>query len=416
MQVKKQLLMASGVALLWACSKPAAPIDGRWDATLTVNQAPVPFRFDLATTGENATGTLFDGDQHVGSTRGSYRNGKLQLHFDAYDSDLAADARAGQLTGKYTRHYGKRDRVFPFSAKPYRAPQFTSAAPAAVAGLWRLASADGKQIWTLQLNQQDHSLTGAILRLDGDTGALSGSVDANAFALSHFSGARPTLIEGTYQPGTGTLAITVDREDHFSGVRESEAEQNKLAPPPDPFGSTKVKDPARPFEFRFPDHTGRIFTASDFRGHPLIISIGGTWCPNCMDEAPFLVDLYRRYHPLGLEIVGLNFETGDEAYNRKRVQSFIERFGIPYPILITGPPDDAAKILPQLVNFAAFPTTIFVGKDSLVKGIHDGFASVATGAEHEKLKAETNGIVERLLGGTGIQPARRLKTAGSPQP
>jgi len=365
-----------------------------------VKKAPVPFRFELATTGETATGTLFDGDQHVSSTRGSYRSGKLQLHFDVYDADLVAEARDGKLSGKYTRHYGKKDRVYPFSARPFAAPQFTGSTPAALAGSWRLTSADGKQIWTLQVNQQDHSLTGAILRLDGDTGALNGSVDANAFTLSHFSGARPTLIEGIYQPGTGTLAVTVDREDHFSGVRESEAEQNKLAPPPDPFGSTKVKDPAHPFEFRFPDRTGRIFTAADFRGHPLMISIGGTWCPNCMDEAPFLVDLYNRYHARGLEIVGLNFETGEEAYNRKRVQSFIERFGIPYPILITGPPEDASKILPQLVNFAAFPTTIFLGRDGLVKGIHDGFASVATGSEHEKLKQETDAMVERLLAGT----------------
>jgi thiol-disulfide isomerase/thioredoxin len=400
MSTKKRLLLPlPAIALLWSCARPSPPIDGRWDATLTVKKAPVPFRFELTTTGEVAAGAFFDGEQKLNSTRGSYRNGKLQLHFDAYDSDLEAVAQPGALNGKYTRHYGKTDRVYPFTAKPYSAPQFSSTAPAALAGSWRLASADGKQIWTLQVNQQEHSLTGAILRLDGDTGALNGSVDANAFTLSHFSGARPTLIEGTFQPGTGTLAVTVDREDHFSGVRESEAEENKLAPPPDPFGSTKVKDPARPFEFRFPDRTGRMFTAADFRGHPLIVSIGGTWCPNCMDEAPFLVDLYNRYHARGLQIVGINFERGEEPYNRKRVQSFIERFGIPYPILITGPPDDAAKILPQLVNFAAFPTTIFVGSDGLVKGIHDGFASVATGSEHEKLKHETDEIVERLLVG-----------------
>ena len=394
---RRFLLAASALALLSACSRPEPRIAGRWDAILTVNKAPVPFRFDLATAGGNPTGTLFDGDSHVSSTRGSYRNGKLALHFDAYDSDLNAAALNGALTGTYTRHYGKRDRVFPFTAKPFTAPQFTSSAQAPLDGSWRLTSADGKQIWTLQVTRRDHDLSGAILRLDGDTGSLNGFVDGNVFTLSHFSGARPTLIEGAYQPGAGTLAITVDREDHFTGVRESEAEQKQLAPPPDPFGSTKVKDPDAPFAFQFPDRTGRMFTAVDFRGKPLVVSIGGTWCPNCMDEAPFLVDLYRRYHPRGLQIVGLNFETGEQAYNRKRVQSFIERFDIPYPILIAGPPDGAATQLPQLVHFAAFPTTIFVGSDGLVKGIHDGFASVATGSEHEKLKQETDQIVERLL-------------------
>jgi len=394
---KDHLLWAVSLASLFtACSKPAPQIDGRWDAVLTVKKAPVPFRFDLVTSGSKATGTLFDGDQRVSSTRGNYENGRLRLHFDAYDSDLDAVAQNGALNGKYVRHYGKKDREYSFTAKPFTAPQFSAGQPAALEGYWRLTSADGKQIWSLQVNQQGHSLTGAILRLDGDTGALNGSVDQNQFTLSHFSGARPTLIEGHTQPD-GTLALLVDREDHFSGVRESEAERKQLAPPPDPFGSTRVKDPSHPFEFQFPDRTGRLFTAADFRGKPLIISIGGTWCPNCMDEAPFLVDLYHRYHPQGLEIVGLNFETGEEAYNRGRVQSFIGRFGIPYPILITGPPDDAAKLLPQLDHFAAFPTTIFIGRDGLVKGIHDGFASVATGNEHEKLKQETDQIVERLI-------------------
>ena len=386
-------LVAFAVLLLGACAKkPAA----RWQGILTVDKTPVPFRFDLATSGTSATGTLFNGEQQVASTTGTYHNDRLQLHFDSFDSDLVASFHGGSLNGTYTRHYGKKDRVFPFTATPFTEPQFTSAQPAAVEGAWRLTGDGGKEIWTLNIDRQGHALTGAILRLDGDTGALNGFVDANKFTLSHFSGARPTLIEGNYQ-ADGTLAVTVDREDHLTGVRESEAARKKLAAPPDTFASTSVKDKSQPLAFQFPDRTGRVFTAANFRGKPLIVSVGGTWCPNCMDEAPFLVDLYRRYHSQGLEIAGINFETGEQAYNRARVQSFIQRFAIPYPILIAGPPDDAAKELPQLNNFAAFPTTIFVGRDGLVKGIHDGFASVATGNEHEKLKQETDAIVERLI-------------------
>jgi thiol-disulfide isomerase/thioredoxin len=371
-------------------------LNGRWNGVLTVKKAPVPFRLDLTTDGARATGILFDGDQQIASTWGSYLDGRLQLHFDAYDSDIDARLQNGELKGQYKRKRGKVDRAYAFSAKPFTEPSFSPAKPAALEGNWRLASPDGKQIWTLNVSRQGHSLTGAILRLDGDTGALNGSIDGNKFTLSHFSGARPTLIEGTFQTD-GTLAIVVDREDQFTGVRQTEAQRKQLAPPPDPFGSTSVKDKLKPFEFQFPDPTGHLVTAADFRGKPLIVSIGGTWCPNCMDEAPFLVDLYHRYHPRGLEIVGLNFEEGEQTYNRKRVQSFIARFGIPYPILIAGPPDDAAKELPQLVNFAAFPTTIFVGRDGKVQGIHDGFASVATGEEHQKLKQDTDRMVEQLL-------------------
>jgi hypothetical protein len=53
--------------------------------------------------------------------------------------------------------------------------------------------------------------------------------------------------------------------------------------------------------------------------------------------------------------------------------------------------------LPQLVNFGAYPTTIFLGRDGKVRSVHAGFASPATGAEHVRLKQELRELVARLL-------------------
>ena len=47
---------------------------------------------------------------------------------------------------------------------------------------------------------------GAVLRVDGDTGTLTGSYRDGKFVLSHFSGARPALLTITPQPD-GTLGI-----------------------------------------------------------------------------------------------------------------------------------------------------------------------------------------------------------------
>ena len=55
------------------------------------------------------------------------------------------------------------------------------------------------------------------------------------------------------------------------------------------------------------------------------------------------------------------------------------------------------EALPQLVNFGAYPTTIFLGRDGRVRSVHAGFASPATGAEHERLKQEIRDLVGRLL-------------------
>ena len=56
----------------------------------------------------------------------------------------------------------------------------------------------------------------------------------------------------------------------------------------------------------------------------------------------------------------------------------------------------AAK-LPQIVNFGAYPTSIYLGRDGKVRSVHAGFASEATGEEHLRLEREITDLVEKLL-------------------
>jgi len=53
--------------------------------------------------------------------------------------------------------------------------------------------------------------------------------------------------------------------------------------------------------------------------------------------------------------------------------------------------------LPQLVNFDAYPTTIYLGRDGRVASVHAGFASAATGDAHTNLTKEVGGLIEGLL-------------------
>ena len=71
--------------------------------------------------------------------------------------------------------------------------------------------------------------------------------------------------------------------------------------PSDPSRFTSVKDPTEPFRFSFPDLDGKLVSNTDprFQGKVVIVSIAGSWCPNCHDEAPFLVELYKKYRAAG---------------------------------------------------------------------------------------------------------------------
>jgi hypothetical protein len=53
--------------------------------------------------------------------------------------------------------------------------------------------------------------------------------------------------------------------------------------------------------------------------------------------------------------------------------------------------------VPQLVNLNTWPATVFVGRDGLVKGVHCGFASPASGDFNRQLRDEFTAKIERLL-------------------
>ena len=259
--------------------------------------------------------------------------------------------------------------------------------------------------WHVFLRQSGAEVSGSILRVDGDTGTLVGHWQDGKLVLSHFAGERPNLFEATLNPD-GTLAVTLNRTAHYLVVRSGEARAKGIPEPPDPSRYTSVKDPTAPFRFAFPDLTGKLVSNDDaqFQRQGVILAIGGSWCPNCHDEAPFLTELYSEYRARGLEIVGLMFENDpDPRVSRPRVQSFIKRYGAQYPMLLAGTmqPSPTTKTineaLPQLVNFGAYPTTIFLGRDGRVRSVHAGFASPATGGEHVRLKQELRELIERLL-------------------
>ena len=171
-----------------------------------------------------------------------------------------------------------------------------------------------------------------------------------------------------------------------------------------------MKDPNEPFAFSFPDLSGKVVANTDpeFKGKVVIVAIGGSWCPNCHDEAPFLVSLYRKYHAKGLEIVGLDFEEGDPDTDTPRLKAFIQHYGIPYPMLAAGNTDELQAKVPQGVNLNCWPTSFFLGRDGKVKEVHAGFAGPGNTAGHVALEKETTALVEKLLGqGTPNETATR---------
>ncbi|MBV9886908.1 MAG: TlpA family protein disulfide reductase, partial [Acidobacteria bacterium] len=360
---------------------------GSWDAVVTVGKAEVPFRFDIAVDGSEARGFFFEGTKRIASTSGKFANGELELNYGFLSSTLTAKFDGQVLVGTY-RYNRKNGKEYAFRATRASQVAIGSEKGPVVSGDWemKLVGEDRSEkkdprialTWQLYLRDAANGVSGSILRVDGDTGNLTGGWYGDTLTLSHFAGERPVLLQAKLS-GDGTLDILYNNENRYLAVRKTDASTRGIAAPVDPNAYTSVKNQAEPFHFSFPDLNGRVVSNEDpqFKNEVVILAIGGTWCPNCRDETPFLVDLYQRFHSRGLEIVGLNFEAaGDLAEDKPSIESFVKEFSVPYPILYAGAIPDVKDKLPQLVNFGAYPTTIFLGRDGRVSTVHAGFASL----------------------------------------
>ena len=378
-------------------------VEGAWDATVTVNNVSIPFRIEIDGAGADVHSYFFNGADRVNpSNSGTFQNGSLVLTFDSYATKLEATLTDGVLTGTYG---GSSGNAYAFQARRHDPSLVATGDPHApdISGLWEIQvkSPKGESAWHFVVNQTGAKIDAAILRVDGDTGILSGNFKKGRFILSHFTGERPFYVEVTPQ-SDGSLQLQIagfHDTQTLPALRPAEARARNLAPPDDPTQHTRVKDPAQPLRFSFPDVTGRVVSSTDdrFQGKVVLVNITGSWCPNCHDEAPFLEELYRNYHGLGLEIVALDFEPAAQLKSLSRVEAFIKRYGIEYTYLIAGEPSQLNEKIPQAENLNAWPTTFFVARNGLVRSIHAGFTSHASGELDSRLKDSVRTEIAQLL-------------------
>jgi thiol-disulfide isomerase/thioredoxin len=421
------ILSGGGAAL---AADTAGSIDGRWDAALTSKDGTViPFRLDLSGSGAGFKGTLYDGfHPYDGTTSATYNDGKLTLTIEHYLTSINAQLKDGQLVGQVTSQGRGQFQQFGFQAARHVNGSDTAATAPNIAGSWVVPlpapSAKGEKAFRFIVEQHGAEIAGSILRVDGDTGSFTGTFKDGKWVLSHFDGSRPGVIavipnaDGTIeidqraarppaaQPVTAKTG-SYGAEDAPNGrnaaqlvaYRPDVAVAKGLPQPENYETHTTARDPHEKFAFSFPDDSGKVVSNEDprFKGKVVLAIVTGTWCPNCHDEAQYLVQLDKKYRGKGLAIVALDFEEPDQQGNLEREHAFVKQYGVKYTYLIAGAPEEMWEKVPQLVNLNTWPATVFIGRDGTVRSVHSGFASPASGEFNEQLKHEFTSRIETLL-------------------
>jgi len=405
------LLVSSAFTL---ASGPA-PIDGNWEGTATVRGQQVPIRLQLSGPPSALKAALLNGPEQAAASSATLTDGKLTVAFNYFARTLEATITGDKedtLTGTFglTSTSPKAAPRVPVTLHHVASTSPTPAAGPDIHGDWEIAvsSSKGESAWQLRVapTKQPALIHAVIQRIDGDTGSLYGSWDGHQYTVSHFTPAGPALYSLTPQPD-GTLLVSnlIAPEAQKAQARDlvarrpADARKLNLAPPTESTQQTRIKDPSAPFTFSFPDLSGKQVSNTDpeFRNKVVIVAIGGSWCPNCHDEAPFLESLYKQFHAKGLEVVDLSFEEDDQLQNPARLRAFIQRYGITYPVLVAGTPDQLNEKITQADHLNSWPTSFVLGRDGRVREIHAGFAGPANPQAHEELQHEVTALVEKLL-------------------
>jgi peroxiredoxin len=379
--------------------------EGLWRGVFTVEKNEIPFVFEVKGKSEDSTTVyLINGTDRFELRNIKYSNDSVTIPIDLYSSVLKGKLTENTFAGELVKvGTDKPIAGVPFKAVYGDLPRFEKkgeAPTAQLSGTWDIdiTSGGNTEKTVGNFEQTETKLTGSILTTTGDYRFLEGVVQGKKFFLSAFGGSTPYLVKGEFSNDstfTGEF-VTPRSTSRIEGVRNTKASL------PDPYTASHLKEGFSTIEFSFPNLEGKQVSLSDatYKSKVVIVTILGSWCPNCLDENAFLSSWYKSNHERGVEIIGLGFERKNDFESAKKsLTSLKTRLGIPYQILFAGKSgtESASKALPALNGISAFPTTIFIDKKGNVRKVHTGFNGPATGKFYEEFKTEFNGLIDQLL-------------------
>ncbi|CAM2066635.1 TlpA family protein disulfide reductase [Sulfidibacter corallicola] len=392
-----------------ASIRPELPPTGSWRFVLQSPGGELPFTvlIEDGDNGRNAV-ALNDAERLEFDRVAVAEDGTVTLSIDHYESVFRGklNEKGTRLEGTWTKLVNQdRTATLPFFAVHDDTSRFevTSAEdPVDLAGRWSVAfTQDGEPSGEAigEFRQEGKRLTGTFLTKTGDYRFLEGVVDGRQLKLSCFDGGHAFLFLATLDEQNRL------RGDFWSSDKWHErwdAERNEAAELPDAYSLTELQDPSNGFRFSFPDLEGNLVNHDSelLAGKVRLITLFGSWCPNCNDEAPLLESLFRQYGDRGFQVLGLAFEaTGDTKRDTRAIKRFQKRHKLTYPILLAGTKDkaEAGKKLPDLNHLLAYPTSILIDRKGEVVAIHTGFSGPGTGHHYTQYTEDLRRRIEELL-------------------
>ncbi len=407
------LLLFAATGLLFACTPKPFLQPGPYLGVIRIDSADpsldIPFNMTLSisTDGQRMV-EVTNAGENILLNEVTVSHDTLFMQFPVFSSEIVCRFTADSLIGSYFpkgREAGIAYMFFATYGVTDRFPASTEPAGPDVTGRWRIVENPGTPDSSLMVGefvQDSGHVTGTILATSGDYRYLEGKVSGNKFMVSAVDGAHSLVfVAGIAGDGSmsGRFVGGPKWKSTWIAVKDSAA---TLPPSSD---LVRLKPGVSTFSFTFPDVNGQPVSLDDpvFKGKVVIVEAMGTWCPNCLDEALFMKDLYEKYNGQGLEIVALCFEDPTFETSQHKIQRFINQTGANYRFLYAGPRgrESIRNVLHVAEGMLAYPTTLYIDRKGTIRRIETGFSGPGTGIHYDNFVRETTGFVEKLLGEKG---------------
>ena len=107
---------------------------------------------------------------------------------------------------------------------------------------------------------------------------------------------------------------------------------------------------------------GKKVSLSGFKGHPVWLTFGATWCAACVAEAPDVQAAYEKFKPKGAVVLAI-FIREDSA----TVKDYADRVGLTYPKVA-----DPDTRIASAYRVYGIPAHFFIDKSGILRSIKTG--------------------------------------------
>ncbi|MFC1703248.1 peroxiredoxin family protein [Candidatus Omnitrophota bacterium] len=110
-------------------------------------------------------------------------------------------------------------------------------------------------------------------------------------------------------------------------------------------------------EFTLSDLRGNEVSLSEWKGKkPIILFFWTTWCPNCRSGIRTLNTEYSKIQSNGVELLAI-----DLGEKQSRVQEYVDRYSVSYPIFL-----DENEDVSSQYHIIGVPTYVLINKQGIV--------------------------------------------------